>query len=184
MTAKAAAQSMGVSVSSYSQHESGFRGFKADQARVYAQHFHTTPEWLLYGRGQLGPPATTVPLVGSIGAASAALFFFKNNGALDRVDPPPGADANTRALEIRTEDGLGAPFDRWVAFFSEADRGPVNALHMGQLCLCGLPDGRVLVKKLQRSKTGGLYHLTSGTAEPLLDQEVEWAARIICLKPQ
>lgn len=58
-SAKGAAEAMGVSVSTYIQHESGMRGFPAAKADRYARFFRTTPEWLIYGRqvsiAQLGP---------------------------------------------------------------------------------------------------------------------------------
>lgn len=50
-TAKAAADSIGIPVATYTQHENGTRGLPAGKARLYARAFDTTPEWLLYGRG-------------------------------------------------------------------------------------------------------------------------------------
>lgn len=56
-SAKAAAEGMGVAVSTYIQHESGVRGIPAGRAARYAQFFRSTPEWLLYGRGQEPEPS-------------------------------------------------------------------------------------------------------------------------------
>jgi DNA-binding XRE family transcriptional regulator len=50
-TAKAAAESMGASVSTYISHENGTRGFPAKRAIQYARKFKVTEEWLLYGKG-------------------------------------------------------------------------------------------------------------------------------------
>lgn len=74
-TAKAAAEAMGVSVSTYIQHENGSRGIPAARAARYARFFRTTPEWLLYGRGesvsQTPPPElTTLPLIGEVRAGA------------------------------------------------------------------------------------------------------------------
>lgn len=55
-TAKRAAEAMGASVATYIQHENGTRGFPAGKAQRYARFFRTSPEWLLYGRGDM--PAT------------------------------------------------------------------------------------------------------------------------------
>lgn len=57
-TAKLAAESMGVPVSTYIQHENGIRGFPAKRAPQYARKFKVSEEWLLYGKGD-GP---TIPL--------------------------------------------------------------------------------------------------------------------------
>lgn len=51
-TASAAAEAMGTSVSTYLQHENGTRGYPATRAQRYARFFRTTPEWLLYGKGE------------------------------------------------------------------------------------------------------------------------------------
>ena len=56
-TAKAAAESMGATVSTYIQHENGSRGFPANTAARYARFFSVKPEWLLYGRGSGDPIA-------------------------------------------------------------------------------------------------------------------------------
>jgi phage repressor protein C with HTH and peptisase S24 domain len=48
-TAMAAAEAMGISVSTYTQHENGFRGYPADKAAKYARFFRTNPEYLLFG---------------------------------------------------------------------------------------------------------------------------------------
>lgn len=51
-TAKDAATSMGVPVSTYIGHENGHRGFPAARAPQYARKFKVTEEWLLYGKGE------------------------------------------------------------------------------------------------------------------------------------
>jgi len=79
-TAKSAAEAMGASVATYSQHENGTRGYPATRAQRYARFFKTTPEWLLYGRGD--EPTTSgsktivkrasrlVPVLGSVQAGA------------------------------------------------------------------------------------------------------------------
>lgn len=58
-TAKRAAEAMGASVATYLQHENGTRGYPSVKAERYARFFRTTPEWLLYGRGD--KPKDEVP---------------------------------------------------------------------------------------------------------------------------
>ena len=48
-SARMAAEAMGVSVASYTQHENGLRGFKDDTATRYAAFFRVTVEWLIFG---------------------------------------------------------------------------------------------------------------------------------------
>jgi SOS-response transcriptional repressor LexA len=74
-TAKSAAEGMGVTVSTYIQHESGARGFPASRAARYAKFFRVAPEWLLYGRGSsepapVEPTLTELPLIGPVQAGA------------------------------------------------------------------------------------------------------------------
>ena len=67
---------MGVTVSTYIQHENGTRGFPASRAAKYGRFFRVAPEWLLYGRGSgeplppLQPELTALPLIGLIQAGA------------------------------------------------------------------------------------------------------------------
>jgi DNA-binding XRE family transcriptional regulator len=51
-SAAEAARAMGIPEGTYAGHENGHRGFPAKRAPKYAKRFKTTPEWLLYGKGQ------------------------------------------------------------------------------------------------------------------------------------
>jgi hypothetical protein len=53
-TAKDAADSMGLPVSTYLGHENGSRGYPAKKAEIYARKFKVREQWLLYGVGE-GP---------------------------------------------------------------------------------------------------------------------------------
>jgi transcriptional regulator with XRE-family HTH domain len=55
-SAAGAAQAMGIPIATYIQHENGTRGFKAATAERYAKRFKTTPEWILYGKGEQSLP--------------------------------------------------------------------------------------------------------------------------------
>lgn len=74
-TAKSAAEAMGVTVSTYIQHESGVRGFPAGRAARYAKFFRVAPEWLVYNRGSsepipVEPTLTELPMVGPVQAGA------------------------------------------------------------------------------------------------------------------
>src|SRR5436190_21053424 len=91
-SAREAARTMGIAVSTYGAHERaespGGRDYGPDEAKRYARRFRVTPEWLLTGRGR-GPgeeppfeaelpdlsalPKT--PVVGYVGAGAAAHFY-------------------------------------------------------------------------------------------------------------
>jgi DNA-binding XRE family transcriptional regulator len=182
-----AARAFGWGQSTYISHENGTRGLKPTIAEKYARAFRVTPEWLLYGnKGKkaqaLAAERRTVPLVGYVGAGATA-HFFGDQGQLGDVPAPEGSSDETVAVEIRG-DSLGALFDRWLVFYDDVHR-PVTADQVGRLCVVGLLDGRILIKKIQRSRAKqGLFHLLSNTEAPILDVEIEWAAKVLNMVPQ
>jgi hypothetical protein len=125
----------------------------------------------------------TVPLVGYV-AAGSETHFFNDSGELDRLPAPDRSTDETVVVEVRGES-LGPLFDKCLVFYDKVER-PINSDHINKLCVVGLTDGRILVKKVQRSKSkSGLYHLISnGFDAPILDVEIEWAARVKSLVPR
>jgi DNA-binding XRE family transcriptional regulator len=188
-TARAAAEALGVKEPTYIGHENGQRGFKRDSADHYARKFHVSLEWLLTGKGpkerrqlRIDPAATRyVNLVGYV-SAGATTHFFANDEPLDEVTAPAGSTESTVAVEIRG-DSLGSFFDRWLVFYDDVRR-PVTTDLVNKLCVVGLDDGRILIKKIQRSKAKGYFHLISQTEEPILDVAIEWAAKVKNMVPR
>jgi Peptidase S24-like len=187
-----AAQAIGIAVSTYGAHERaedpGGRDYGPNEAKYYAKRFRVTPEWLLTGFGpgptgeptiypeQPDPAIPRVPVVGYVGAGSTAHFYDVDQGNLDDVVPPEGSTPSTVAVEIRGES-LGTVFNRWIVFYDNIHR-PVAPELIGELCVVGLTDGRILIKQLQRGKTKGLFNLISSNDKPIQDVEIEWAARV------
>ena len=192
-SARIAAKALGIAVSTYGAHERaeapGGRDFGPDEAKRYGRRFGVSAEWLLTGREQ-GPgdafpghprsededDTPSVPVVGYVGAGSEAHFYAVAQGDLDEVEQPPGAPDTTVAVEIRG-DSLGTFFNRWLVFYDSVHR-PASPDLVGELCVVGLPDGRVLIKQLQRSRSEGLYNLLSPNQPPIVDVRVEWAAKV------
>lgn len=185
-TATDAAGAVGEKVPTYIGHENGSRGFNRKKAEKYARRYGVSLEWLLTGKGEpkrarakTDLPLKTVPLLGYVSAGTA---HFVASGELGDVDAPEGPGDETVAVEIRG-DSLGSLFDRWLVFYDNVQR-PVASQLIGRLCVVGLVDGRVLIKKIQRSRTRGLFHLVSNTEDPILDVEIEWAAKVKSMVPQ
>jgi hypothetical protein len=187
-TARAAAAALGVKEPTYIGHENGQRGFRRDSADRYARKFDISLEWLLTGKGpkerrqpRAEPGASRhVNLVGYVGAGAETHFF--SDGPLDEVPAPAGSTDSTVAVEIRG-DSLGTFFDRWLVFYDDVHR-PVTTELINKLCVVGLEDGRILIKKIARSKARGLFHLLSQTEEPILDVQIEWAAKVKIMVPR
>lgn len=123
-----------------------------------------------------------VPVVGYVAAGSAAVLYSEGQGNLDYVAAPDNAGPKTVAAEIRG-DSLGPVLDNWLVFYDDV-RSPVTPDMFNRLCVVGLADGRVLVKRL-RPAANGLFHLDSNSNEPTLtDQTVEWAAVVTNMRPR
>jgi len=196
-SARIAAKALGIAVSTYGAHERaeapGGRDYGPDEAKRYGRRFRVTPEWLLTGRkieptdGRVGPepeepPAPKVPVAGYVGAGAETHFYAVSQGGLDEIDAPEGSTPDTVAVEIRG-DSLGTFFDRWLVFYDDVRREVTPDL-LGKLCVVGLDDGRVLIKKLQRSRSHGLFNLVSQTEAPILDVAIEWAAKVKSMMPR
>src|SRR5262249_60155604 len=102
-----------------------------------------------------------VPVLGYVGAGSTAHFYDVNQGELDEVTPPEGATESTVAVEIRGHS-MGPFLNHWLVFYDNVQRPATDDL-IGELCVVGLKDGRVLLKQVQAGRTRGSYNLMSAT---------------------
>lgn len=130
---------------------------------------------------QEAPRRREVPIVGYVGAGAERHHYNVDHGYLELIDAPDGANLSTVALEIRGTS-LGEAFDRWLLFYNDV-RSPVTTDQIGELCVVGLADDRILVKTIRPDRKGG-YILTSHTEPPIDDAEILWAAKVIAMKPR
>jgi transcriptional regulator with XRE-family HTH domain len=170
---------VGVSTASISQLETGKQGFSDSTLYAIAEALDAPVGDLFHE-----PPGEEfeVPLVGYVGAGAAAHFYGDSQGELDRVPAPKNATKDTVAVEIHGES-LGPLFDRWIVYYDDR-RSPVTPDMIGLLCVVGLNDDRVLVKRIRRSRTPGLFHLESNTEPTILDVEIAWAAKVRSIEPR
>ncbi len=121
-----------------------------------------------------------VPLVGYVGAGDAAHFYAVDQGELDSIEAPDTSPPPISAREIRGRS-MGMFYEGWIVFTGERQPG-VPDPYVGSVCEVGLPDGRILIKQVRRAKLPGLFHLFSETEEPMLDEEVEWSAKVLDMR--
>jgi transcriptional regulator with XRE-family HTH domain len=175
MTQQQAADAMGLSKGGYVKVEDGDRRLTADYIARAARAFGVREAEVIQDKQRV------VPVVGYVGAGAEA-FFYAGQGPFDEVDAPHGATEDTVAVEIRGTS-LGELFDRWLIFYDQR-REPVTSDLIGTLCVIGLDDQRVLVKKLKRGQREGKYDLISNTEPPIYDATVIWAARVKQMVPR
>jgi hypothetical protein len=123
-----------------------------------------------------------VPLVGYVGAGAEAHFYADGQGPFDEVAAPDAAGANTVAVQVRGHS-LGALFESWLVFYDDV-RDPPDDHLVGRMCVCGVADGRVLIKALKRSPIAGLWTLLSNIEPPIYDVALLWAARVREMRPR
>ena len=78
---------------------------------------------------------------------------------------------------------LGPLFDNWLVFYDDIRDAPDDGL-VGHMCVCGLHDGRALVKALKESPATGLWNLLSNTEPPIYDVGLDWTAPVREMRPR
>lgn len=171
--------------------------------RRVASSLDVSPDWLAFNQGPMvrattvdpsgnridpadpddSPAERTVPLVGYVGAGGGVQRIQGvEDQYLDQVPAPDGWTPQTVAVEIRG-DSLGSLFDRWLVYYDEVRR-PVTDDMIGKLCVVGLADDRVMVKKILRRNSDDLFDLVSEKDGPILGVAIEWAARVKTMAPR
>jgi hypothetical protein len=184
-SARGAAQRFGWPPSTYASHENGQTPtVPVEAALEYGKAFRVSPAWILTGEGDEPEPRPprTVPLVGHVGAGAQAHLLAEGQGPFGDVPAPEGSTEATVAVEVRG-DSLGAFFDQWLIYYDDV-RSPVTPDLFSKLCVVGLSDGRILVKKLQRGHRRGYFTLHSQFEPPIYDVLVEWAAKVKNMVPR
>jgi transcriptional regulator with XRE-family HTH domain len=123
-----------------------------------------------------------VPIVGYVGAGAEMISYSEGHGEFDMVEAPRGSSENTVAVEIRG-DSLGEGFSGWLAFYDKVMSPPTENL-IGRMCVVGLDDGRVLVKRLHKGQIPGRYNLHAVVGPPIYDVTVTWAAKVLHLSQE
>jgi transcriptional regulator with XRE-family HTH domain len=179
-----AAFALGIPNATYNAHEHaqqpGGRDYSPEEAQVYARHFGVRPEYLLMGHvaresEPVDKPAT-VPIIGWVDP-NDEVHFYPNGKELVRVTTFDGAVSKTVAVEIRNKGDL----DMWLAFYDDEKLPPIARLY-GHTCVVGLTDGRVFMRRMNRSARRNFVHLVSRNSQPVTDVRPNWAARVHTIK--
>jgi len=123
-----------------------------------------------------------VPIVGYVGAGGQILYEEGQGPFGEAKMPPNKGNEKTVAVVVKGDSMAGQLEDGWTVYYDDMLTPPTEKL-LGKLCVVGLEDGRVLVKKLLPGRAKGLYDLYSANAGPLIDQAVTWAALVLWIAP-
>jgi len=175
------AKALGRSPSAITDLLNGSRRLRAEEISLIADYLGVEPPRLV-GGGRPSHPVGRVPLVGYVGAGALAHYYGDGQGPFDDVDAPDTASPTTVAVQIRGHS-LGALFDNWLVFYDDVREQPIDSM-IGRMCVCGLADGRILVKALKRGVGAGLWTLLSNTEPPIYDVALDWAALVREMRPR
>lgn len=130
-----------------------------------------------------GVTVSTVPIVGYVGAGGD-ISFESGQGPFGEADmPPKDGSPSLVAVRVQGDSMSGTLEDGWIVYYDNRRDPPDETLH-AKLCIVGVADGRVLIKKLYPGRKRGHYDLHSVSAPVLLDQPVIWAAKITWIAPK
>lgn len=179
MSQPALARLAGTSQQQIDRLEKGQRGLTLAWARRLAPLLGVAPRELQPAEGY-----DDVPILGHVGAdETVVLDVAATDPALaperETADAPPG-EPDLAALRVRG-DGLSPRYlDGELIFYSRlAGRDPARFLPGD--CVVRLADGRLLVKRVERSGDGASYTLRSYNpiAALIVNCQVEWLAPIL-----
>ena len=174
------ARALGRSPSAVTDLLNGHRRLRADEIAIVAEYLGIEPPRMLGGGGK--PLAPKAPLVGYVGVGAVVHFYADGQRPFDEVEAPIDARPSTVALQIRGHS-LGPLFDNWLIFYDDF-RIPPDESQVGKMCVCGLADGRVLIKALKKSPATELWNLISNTEPPIYDIGLDWAAPAREMRPR
>lgn len=97
------------------------------------------------------------------------------------ISPASFATGDIAAFSVRGYS-MGAIRDGWWAFISAHLSKPNDDL-VDELCVARTTSGRTLLRYLRKGRKPGRWDLISVTGDPILDEELEWAERVIWLEP-
>lgn len=178
---KEAAESLGVSRSTYTQHENGTRGFTRKTAVQYAKKFKVSLDWLLDGRGPQGPrDLERNRLLGRVGAGAEVHRFPEGATHLGDSNLPTDLPAGN-VVEIEGDSQYPLQ-PGWLIVYGPENQGVSDNL-IGKLCVVQVLDGPTLLKTLKKGSKKGVFRLESWNAPPREDVKLEWAAMVVDIRP-
>lgn len=144
-----------------------------------ARALGTTSSWLLEGRDEADTEPSTIPVAFYIGAG-AVVAAFDDQWPLEWAAVPPGDSSVKGAAIVRGTSQLPALRDGDIVFWGEGSSDA--AAFLGLECVCTLPDGRQLVKRVIAGSKRGLFTLLSHNDDPIIDVQISAAAPILWVK--
>ena len=117
-----------------------------------------------------------VPVVGFAGAGGE-IDYSKGQGPFGEASMPPRGSKATVAVIVRGDSMAGQFDDGCTVYYDDRQEPPTPSLY-GKPCVVGLSDGRILIRRIYPGRKPGCYDLQPTNGPMMLDQPVQWAAKI------
>lgn len=128
------------------------------------------------------PQAKRVKIKGYVGAGSEAHFYKVSDEGYEEVEAPNGATDQTVAVEIKGTS-WGPRMNTWLVFYDDV-RSPITSDLLGEVCVVGLADDRILIKEIKRNRDGSYTLLSNSSEDPIENAQIEWAAKVTAMRPR
>lgn len=128
------------------------------------------------------PGRRTVKLKGYVGASSVAHFYALSDEDFEEVEAPLSSTDQTIAVEIKGTS-FGPLMDSWLVYYDDV-RAPITDDLFGKICVVGLSDDRILLKKIKRERDGSITLLSNSEEKPIKNAQIEWAAMVTDMRPR
>jgi len=192
-TQQEVADHFGITREAVSQWESDDTRPRSAKLSELTRFLGVHPAWLLDGSGPMSGNASlspesraTVPVVGQIGAGDVMFPHdeYSLGQGVDEVPAPMSVEGgNLVAVRIKG-DSMRPMKEGWLMFFRKTHSG-VPAECRDQLCVVKIAnDGPIMVKELRWTNKRYRYNLLSWNAETIEDVALDWAAKVMDIRPR
>jgi phage repressor protein C with HTH and peptisase S24 domain len=143
---------------------------------------------VLTALGLVAAEEPRVPVVGYVGAGAKYCPYddYAAGTGFEMVECPSGfSPHNIVALRVLGDSMEPMMEEGWLIFYRrETDGVPPDCI--GEHCVVKLEDDTVLVKKVRQGSKPGFFHLLSKNPnhEPIFDAKLQWASRVIDIRPR
>ena len=166
----------------YNYLQGSTRSLRGDTQAMIAAAYGLSEQEIFGGQGgdSMKRP-DYVPVVGKVIHGLGLMLFEGLAENFETVPAPEYATENTVCLIV---DGgqFGDFFDGWHIFY-ENERAALRPELVGKLCIMGLNDGRVVCRWIRPGAMPDRYHLVSHVGQPMFDQTIVWATKVIGMRP-
>lgn len=178
MTREELAVKLNTTATTIYRKERGDRQLRTEELEDYARALGCSPKELV-GR------INQVAVVGYVGAGAKVypIDDHPQGNGLEMVDSPTGiSNPSIVALRVKGDSQEPQLEDGWIIFYTRTTDGVMPDC-IGKLCVAALSNGEIMVKKIKHGSLPHRYHLLSKNADPILDAELLWAAKVVDIRP-